>query len=782
VTVADSGEYLCRAMNNLGETFTKTMLHVQSSSSSSATTISQTVHEQSSQSVQQVMESQTTIESDNGPMTNGQLPQMVEPCSVMAAPSVEINQPVSMEINISSAKSAVTVQPQIVQHQVVQQQTIVQQPEISITSSRNAVSTSSVTKIVQQPEVKVIASHDISRSASTKMSQRPMAPRFTLALQDVSVTDGEHVVFKVMFAANPKPSVVWFFNSQAIKESSDFTIHIDIDNMQSTLTIKEVYPEDEGEYMCKAQNEYGAAVTHCHLFVKLPTSSDDEMEKLVSRTTEVVQQTMPVQVKERSSFSETLSLDTKNRFQEFKMQFQIPDRKAEKSEIAVRQQAALQGMKMDVELAPHVNTYQAHSSISLQQQQSQQQTVEHRKFATKQMQMLNLPLEQQRRFSETIAIDRTAVNKRQVQVEFNIPEQPEQKKERSSIEIRQQAPLKGVKMEIEIAQKEKKRAELLFKQKKHATAIETQRQEFHMMLEGSPPHFTDELKSSRVMDGEEIKFACTVVGNPMPNITWYKNGKVIVDNPDFLTTFDKKTGLVTLHIIEVFPQDTGEYRCIAVNQFGRAVTGATLQVDVFEYIPDSEEASASAAESIPERIVSEDEVEFIERTQAFIANMQKLRQELEQEHIEEDIIEMREEYHEETVQMADVKWQIPKKGSMMDIEFQQEWTEDAADTDTEISEEQMIQVLPEIIESKSLAEEVHRVLNNAISNENKHTYEKISYEVVANLKEFRLIPGIQLPMFEPCAVESYLLDCKMMWPKTNFGTFNSPFTAGNFTF
>merc|ERR1712002_9755 len=224
---------------------------------------------------------------------------------------------------------------------------------------------------------------------------------------------------------------------------------------------------------------------------------------------------------------------------------------------------------------------------------------------------------------------------------------------------------------------------------------ETQRQEFHLMLEGSPPHFTIELKSSRVMDGEEIKFACTVVGNPMPNITWYKNGKVIVDNPDFLTTYDKKSGQVTLHGIEVFPQDTGEYRCIAVNQFGRAVTGATLQVDVFEYIPDSEEASASAAESLPERIVSEDEVEFIERTQAFIANMQKLRQELEQEHVEEDIIEMHEEYHEETVQMADVKWQKKqKKHSILDIQYQQEWTEDVVDTDSEISQEHMIQQRP----------------------------------------------------------------------------------------
>merc|ERR1712168_458025 len=65
---------------------------------------------------------------------------------------------------------------------------------------------------------------------------------------------------------------------------------------------------------------------------------------------------------------------------------------------------------------------------------------------------------------------------------------------------------------------------------------------------------------------------------------------------------------------------------------------------------------------------------------------------LEQEHVEEDIIEMHEEYHEETVQMADVKWQKKqKKHSILDIQYQQEWTEDVVDTDSEISQEHMIQ-------------------------------------------------------------------------------------------
>ena len=65
----------------------------------------------------------------------------------------------------------------------------------------------------------------------------------------------------------------------------------------------------------------------------------------------------------------------------------------------------------------------------------------------------------------------------------------------------------------------------------------------------------------------------------MPEITWYHNGKVVYDNPDFRTSYNKETGEVTLFIVEVFPQDTGAYECVGVNKYGRAETRAQLLVE-----------------------------------------------------------------------------------------------------------------------------------------------------------------------------------------------------------
>ena len=71
-----------------------------------------------------------------------------------------------------------------------------------------------------------------------------------------------------MFRGMPKPTISWFFNAQPIQPSADFQIKIDVNQGESTLIIKEVFPDDEGEYMVKAENPLGAAVTHCHLFVR----------------------------------------------------------------------------------------------------------------------------------------------------------------------------------------------------------------------------------------------------------------------------------------------------------------------------------------------------------------------------------------------------------------------------------------------------------------------------------------------------------------------------------
>jgi len=488
------------------------------------------------------------------------------------------------------------------------------------------------------------------------ISREPEAPKFTMPLRDQQVNDGDRAVFKVFFRGNPAPSVTWFFNSQPIKPSRDFQINVDVRRGESSLVIVEVFPEDEGEYMCRAENTVGAAVTHCHLFVRLPSSSsgvsDEEMEKLTSRTTETLTTIEPISIKEQRRFSETIAIDHKQKFKQMELQFDIPEPKISRTEMKFQQPATPRGIKMEVEV-PHISSEKV---IELKQRAEALMT---------QRQTLALPISQQRRFSETIAIDHTRLQP--VELQISVPRKQQQVVSKSSLTVQKSSQPKGVKMEVELPSFRQELSTMQIQKQKQVLAMEIQRQEFQMQLMGKPPRFVWQLNSLKVMDGEEARFVCKVTGNPMPDVAWYHNGKLVVDNPDFKTAYDKNTGECILHILEVFPQDTGKYECVATNKYGKAVTKASLLVEVFEYVPDSEEATASQTESIISTS-SVDEVEFQKKTQKFLENMETLRKEIQEDITEteyqEEIVEeleVEEQGYEETIQMADVKWQFKKR-------------------------------------------------------------------------------------------------------------------------
>lgn len=65
-------------------------------------------------------------------------------------------------------------------------------------------------------------------------------------------------------------------------------------------------------------------------------------------------------------------------------------------------------------------------------------------------------------------------------------------------------------------------------------------------------------------------------GNPIPEITWSKEGLSIENNPDYQTLFDN--GVCKLRIDEVFAEDSARFVCRATNAAGTAETSAVLSV------------------------------------------------------------------------------------------------------------------------------------------------------------------------------------------------------------
>ncbi|CAG5081160.1 Similar to sls: Titin (Drosophila melanogaster) [Cotesia congregata] len=94
-----------------------------------------------------------------------------------------------------------------------------------------------------------------------------------------------------------------------------------------------------------------------------------------------------------------------------------------------------------------------------------------------------------------------------------------------------------------------------------------------------PPKFIVPLNDSTIEEGNRFIFQCKLEhGKPKPEIIWYKDGISILNNPDYLTSYDEETGQCILTIEETFAEDSARFMCKAFNTAGFAETGAILKI------------------------------------------------------------------------------------------------------------------------------------------------------------------------------------------------------------
>ncbi|XP_076797376.1 immunoglobulin-like and fibronectin type III domain-containing protein 1 isoform X3 [Arvicanthis niloticus] len=90
------------------------------------------------------------------------------------------------------------------------------------------------------------------------------------------------------------------------------------------------------------------------------------------------------------------------------------------------------------------------------------------------------------------------------------------------------------------------------------------------------PRFLVGLRAHLLPQGCECRMTCAVQGSPQPHVTWFKNDQSLDRNPAMYTT--DLLGVCSLIIPSVSLKDSGEYKVVAKNPLGQAVSTATLIV------------------------------------------------------------------------------------------------------------------------------------------------------------------------------------------------------------
>lgn len=93
-------------------------------------------------------------------------------------------------------------------------------------------------------------------------------------------------------------------------------------------------------------------------------------------------------------------------------------------------------------------------------------------------------------------------------------------------------------------------------------------------------HYTvvlQRLHDKTIKEGERLILDVQIeYRGPEPIIKWYREGLIIRNSPDYQITVE--TGTSRLAVAEVFPEDTGVYKCVATNADGSDSTEAMLRV------------------------------------------------------------------------------------------------------------------------------------------------------------------------------------------------------------
>lgn len=92
----------------------------------------------------------------------------------------------------------------------------------------------------------------------------------------------------------------------------------------------------------------------------------------------------------------------------------------------------------------------------------------------------------------------------------------------------------------------------------------------------SPPVFVKEISSLKTKVGEMSEFTCQFHGDPLPTVTWFKDGQPLTHNPDF--DIMNRANKSKLTVFYPTTDHKGTYDCLITNKYGKSLCSCTLEI------------------------------------------------------------------------------------------------------------------------------------------------------------------------------------------------------------
>lgn len=117
---------------------------------------------------------------------------------------------------------------------------------------------------------------------------------------------------------------------------------------------------------------------------------------------------------------------------------------------------------------------------------------------------------------------------------------------------------------------------------KCVVVLSLQRAVMDQNLFGGVPRFLTRPKAFSLSVGRDASLSCTIVGNPVPVVTWEKEKLLLSTGGRFKTVEDGDVYRLTIYDLTL--EDSGQYICRAKNNVGEAYAAVTLKVGLPETV------------------------------------------------------------------------------------------------------------------------------------------------------------------------------------------------------
>ncbi|XP_013412438.1 muscle M-line assembly protein unc-89 isoform X2 [Lingula anatina] len=429
-----------------------------------------------------------------------------------------------------------------------------------------------------------------------KLKDAGLKPTISCPLADLSVLDGETATFKCECLNADNASVSWHKNGKLLKPSKDF--QQTFDGRTATLMIDEVFPEESGEFKCTFNTKTGQAESTAKMIVKdNPNLVSPAFTKQLSDQIVMDGDKVSLECEVSGTPKPTVlwykgSKVLKN-CSDFKQSFD-----GVKAVLCITEVFPDDTGKFTCEAKNEAG--EAKSTCQL--------TVKEYSQEEEEKQAPSLP-----RFTKSL-MDIVAEDGQKVELECTVEASPEptiswykdgliiSKKNPDFTQVFSDGVAKLVISEV-LPDDEGQFKCLVKNSVGEAETVANLKLKVPP-IEGRSPEILQPLKDMVAVDGKPMSLQCQFSAVPEPTVTWYKKGKPLTEDADFKLYF--QDGVAKLEIMEVFPEDEGEYDCVAKNEFGEAKCSCRMDVKANRPVEGKDPSVSANIESVLEDSVTTD--------------------------------------------------------------------------------------------------------------------------------------------------------------------------------